>query len=86
MITTELIVKTVNALTGQAQAQPNPLFPVAVPLRPRIQKQVKEEEDDDGVPDLTLTGGDDDISEDEADDEEDEDQPEVEAPQPQAIR
>jgi hypothetical protein len=83
MITTEVIINAVNALTGRVQAQPDPLSPVAAPLCLRIQEQVKDEEDDDGVPDLTPAGDDDDINEDEADDEDDEEQQEVEAPQPQ---
>ncbi len=87
MITTELIINTVNALTGRVQVQPEPLFPMAVPPRPIIQEAIKDEQEDDGVPDLTPEVEDDDVSDDETDDaEDDEEQTEVETLQPQLTR
>jgi hypothetical protein len=83
MVTTELVINTVNMLTGRVQAQPEPLLPVAIaPNSEIVVEETIDEEADDGVPALIPHVEDDDVS----DDDDEEEQQEVEVVQPQPTR
>jgi hypothetical protein len=73
MVTTELVINTINMLTGRVQAQLDPLLPVAIPPNSEIVEETKDEEADEGVPALIPHAEDDDVSDDEADDDGDDD-------------
>jgi hypothetical protein len=82
MVTTELVISIVNALSGQVLAQPDPLMPVAQPPSNDPTSSQPVEAKDDDVPDLIPQEMDQESDDEAEEDDDDEDDEEEETPQP----